>query len=100
MKRLEHKERLSGVGALSTPEGLLGDVRYLIDVYQEMYEVPGESAPGLFDLRGKITDPMSVDLWPLQQGNVELTLNLEDGRVLDCQLAPGGKLAARGKGIH
>lgn len=98
-------ERPSGVGTLSEDGKNLGQVEYNIIVYQETRRIDtqegSQELEGRRRIEGEITPRENQDLWDLCNRRAILVLELKDGRILECSLAPGGEIVNRsGKGIH
>jgi len=70
-------ERATGSGKIFTDDGkFISNCRYALNVHQVMHELPGETVPGLRDIKGYISEAMNLFNF---FGSL-LTLELEDRR--------------------
>ena len=100
---LSHKGPLSGTGTLHEGPAPLCRIRYRITVLRRFAPGPkGERVEQSPAITGELRDiEAACDLADLFERGALLTLELEDGRLLDCVLrdAEGGLVAA-GRGLR
>jgi hypothetical protein len=90
-------EECSGVGELGRRGEPLQRVRYSISRYQGVLEGSGMPIPGLHKIEGSVDVDDMTDVKSLVGG--ELTLRLEDGRLLPITLADAhGRILTEGHG--
>lgn len=86
-------EELTGLGTLMRGDTVLHEVTYNIRVYQRFHQESRDAqpTPGIRNVLGSIF--FSDDARYVGQ---DLTLRLDDGRRLNLQLGPGGRIYTRG----
>ena len=100
---LSHRGPISGTGILHEGPAVLCRIRYRITVLRRFTRGPKgervEESPGI---TGELRDiEAACDLPDLFERGAVLTLELEDGRLLDCVLRDAeGSLVAAGRGLR
>jgi hypothetical protein len=100
---LSHRGPISGTGTLHEGPAVLCRIRYRITVLRRFTRGPkGERVEHSPAITGELRDiEAACDLAHLFERDVLLTLELEDGRLLDCVLRDaGGSVIAAGRGLR
>ena len=100
---LSHKGPLSGTGTLHEGPAVLCRIRYRISILRRFTRGPsGERVEASPAITGELRDiTAACDLADLFERGAVLTLELEDGRLLDCALQDAeGKVVASGRGLR
>jgi hypothetical protein len=100
---LSHRGPISGTGTLHEGPAVLCRIRYRITVLRRFTRGPkGERAEQSPAITGELRDiEAACDLADLFERAVVLTLELEDGRLLDCVLRDAeGSVVAAGLGFR
>src|SRR5687767_13794208 len=100
---LSHRGPISGTGTLHEGPAVLCRIRYRITVLRRFTRGPkGERFEQSPAITGELRDIVAAcDLADLFERGVLLTLELEDGRLLDCVLRDAqGSVVAAGRGLR
>lgn len=100
---LSHKGPLSGTGTLHEGPAPLCRIRYRITVLRRFTRgANGERVEASPAITGELRDiEAACDLADLFERQALLTLELEDGRLLDCMLRDAeGSIVAAGRGLR
>jgi hypothetical protein len=89
-------EELTGIGTLMQGDTVLLNVTYHLRVYQTFYQASRDAqpTPGVRNVQEKIS--FSNDARHSDLEGQDLTLGLDDGKRLNLQLGPGGRIYTRG----
>jgi hypothetical protein len=94
-------EQPVGEGDIFEGETHLGRAHYHLSVYRHFSDVEDEMVPTHIEVEGRITLSDSTDLAAFHQRQVELSLRLADGRLLDFRVADDqGNIRSTALGLH